>query len=81
MARRSYKTVGQAAAGFAVALLLSLGFCGVTFVMQNNDFAMVPGLIGLLGIVASTLGLVVMGIAALILFLLNYFDGDKDEPQ
>jgi hypothetical protein len=79
MARRSYKTVGKAAAVLAVVLLLSLGLCGANDLLQNGHYATGPGLlglIGLLGIIVSTLALVVTGLVVFVVFLLNLFDRD-----
>jgi uncharacterized membrane protein len=73
--------VGQAATVFTVLLLLSLGLCGATFLIHNDTFTMGPGLVGLLGIAVSSCALVVIGLVALTIFLLNLRDRDKDEPQ
>jgi uncharacterized membrane protein len=81
MAQRSYKQVAQAAAVSAVALLVSLGLCGATLLTHNDIFSMEPGLIGLLGIAASLCALVAIGLVALVIFLLNLRDRDKDKPQ
>ena len=81
MRRNHYEGLGKAAAICAAALLVSLGLCGVTLLAHSNDLAMGPGLIGLLGIAASTLGLVVVGLIALIEFLINLIKPDKDERQ
>jgi hypothetical protein len=58
-----------------------VGACGATFLIHDNDFTMGPGLIGLLGIAVSSCALVVIGLVALTIFLLNLRDRDKDEPQ
>jgi len=83
MARGNYEGLAKAAAIFAVTFGISVGLCGATAllssVFRGSDKVLVPlGILELLGMACGAVGLVVVGIFALIASVRAQFSKDED---